>query len=228
MVLFQYMYFIGSLVLFSIWLMFFILRKDLRKEMLVLSILLTIYGLLAEIFIWTKDWWRPQTITNTLIGVEDIIYGFALGGIVAVIYEEIFRRRHYKDVKFEIKPIVVVLPIAISSIVFFTLFFVFNLHSFYSNITGYVAGIAIIYILRNDLIVHSILTGSLLTLIIMPFYWLVLLIDSTFISKTWFLHKLSGVLILGIPAEDLVWLYFTGLFIGPLYEFMLGDRTRKI
>lgn len=222
------MYLIVSSIILLVWLLLFVLRKDVRKEMLFVSILVAIAGLFAELLIWTNDWWHPQTITNTIIGIEDFMYGFGTGGIAAIIYEEVFRRRHYKDVRLNIKPFIVVFPSVLFIILFFTLFFIFKLHSFYSNIFAYIVAIAIIYTLRKDLIIYSLLSGSLLTLVSMPFYWIAILLDPNIISNTWFLHELSGKLILGIPIEDLVWLYFTGLLIGPLYEFVFGYGVRKM
>ena len=35
----------------------------------------------------------PATITNTPVGLESIIAGFVVGGVAAVIYEELFKKR---------------------------------------------------------------------------------------------------------------------------------------
>ena len=82
---------IGSFFILIIWVIFYYHRKDVRKEMIFMSILVSIMGVILDAFFWTKDWWHPETITGTLIGVEDIIAGFAIGGITAVLYEEIFK-----------------------------------------------------------------------------------------------------------------------------------------
>lgn len=50
-------------------------------------------GPLSEYLFWTRDWWKPTTITDTVVGVEDFLLSFTNGGIAAVIYEEVFDKK---------------------------------------------------------------------------------------------------------------------------------------
>jgi hypothetical protein len=90
-----YAYLAGSLVLFAIWLVFFLLLKDLRQEMLTMSVLIGVLSVVTGYVWWTVDWWKPPTITRTIVGVEDLVMGFAAGGIMAGAYEVLFRRHLY-------------------------------------------------------------------------------------------------------------------------------------
>jgi hypothetical protein len=90
-----YAYLAGSIVLFAIWLVFFLLRRDLHKEMLTMSVLIGVLSVLTGYVWWTVDWWKPPTITHTIVGVEDLVMGFAAGGIMAAAYEVLFRRHLY-------------------------------------------------------------------------------------------------------------------------------------
>jgi hypothetical protein len=90
-----YAYLAGSIVLFAIWLVFFLLRRDLHKEMLAMSVLIGVLSVLTGYVWWTVDWWKPPTITHTIVGVEDLVMGFAAGGIMAAAYEVLFRRHLY-------------------------------------------------------------------------------------------------------------------------------------
>jgi len=65
-----YAYLAGSLVLFAIWLVFFLLRKDLRQEMLTMSVLIGVLSVVTGYVWWTVDWWKPHTITRTIVGVR--------------------------------------------------------------------------------------------------------------------------------------------------------------
>lgn len=223
----NYAYFIYSNVALFIWLVLFLYRRDVRKEMLFVSILTGLGGLFADALVYTKDWWKPEYVLGSVIGLEDIIFGFAIGGISAVIYEEIFMKRHYKDRKIIPSNLLELVFVLSFSITFVITFWFLNLHSFISNIIAYSIAIAIIYATRKDLILYSLLSGSLLVLVSMPLFWITLVFYPTWVQDTWLLHNLFGKLILGIPLEDLVWFYFTGLFIGPLYEFWYGYRTAK-
>lgn len=75
---------------------FFIRRKDLRREIFFISILISIISVLTSYCWWTKDWWRPNTVTGTIVGIEDFIIGFTAGGIMSVIYDFIFNKGYQK------------------------------------------------------------------------------------------------------------------------------------
>jgi hypothetical protein len=44
----------------------------------------------------------------------------------------------------------------------------------------------------------------------------------------WFHQNISGITLLGIPIEDLVWFFVTGIFLSPLYEFWKGEKLEKL
>ena len=83
---YQYTYLLMALVFLAIWLALFIWRKNTRKEMMIMSLIFAFAGPLADI-LYTKDWWRPLTLTNTAIGPEAILVGFMIGGIASVIHK---------------------------------------------------------------------------------------------------------------------------------------------
>ena len=92
MISYQYTYLIGNIFALAIWLFFFFRRKDTRKEMLIISIIFGIMGLLVE-SVYIYDWWQPLTITGTAIGLEDFLFGFLFGGVAAVFYEHLFNKK---------------------------------------------------------------------------------------------------------------------------------------
>ena len=93
-----YFYFIWSLIFLAVWLVLFLKRKDLRTEMLLISTWFGSAGLVSEATN-IQDWWQPITITRTPVGLEDFIIGFAIGGVAAVIYEEIYKKKLKKSIK---------------------------------------------------------------------------------------------------------------------------------
>ena len=92
---FQYAYIIGNLFFLAVWIILFIYRRDLRRKMLVMSLVVAPMGPLSEIF-YLRDYWQPQLFNGWLIGIEDLLFGFAIGGIAAVIYEELFGKKYMK------------------------------------------------------------------------------------------------------------------------------------
>ena len=91
---YKYAYLLGDLILFAVWSILF-LRKDLRKEILTVSIIGGVLGPLSEAF-YIRDYWQPQLFNGWTIGIEDFLFGFFFTGITASIYEEVFGKRFIK------------------------------------------------------------------------------------------------------------------------------------
>ena len=70
---YAYNYLIGSLVLLLIWIIFFKFRIDLRKEMIVISLLFGIVGLMVDP-IYSRDWWLALTATGAMPGIDSFIF----------------------------------------------------------------------------------------------------------------------------------------------------------
>lgn len=221
----SYTYLIGGVMTLATWFVLYYFRKDLRKEMLIMSSIVAVLGLVMEALVWTKDWWRPVTVTGTLLGVEDLLFGFGMGGITAIVYEEIFKKkiatRKIKDVNHRLHLLLFLgVSIIVGSIVYFGLG--------YSSFTTWLVSISIavffIYFLRPDLIVDSIVTGIILGFFSFILFAIMDLVEPGFVHKWWLFGNLSGFVFLGVPLEDIVWFFTTGLFIGPIYEFWQGLR----
>src|SRR3989338_2570037 len=95
---YQYAYLLGDLFLLMPWWIFlYFKRKDLRTEILIVSILAGIGGPLSELW-FLKDYWRPELFNGWSIGLEDVLFGFFIGGISCSIYEEMFGRKFAKRI----------------------------------------------------------------------------------------------------------------------------------
>jgi len=223
----QYAYFTGSIISLIVWLILYLHRKDLRKEMIIMSILVAILGLVYEYFWWTKDWWRPQTITRTIIGIEDLLLGFTNGGIAAVLYEEVFKKRMYRY-KSTNHNLGIALLIISSFLIFTIIFYILKLNSFIATTSiQIIIGITLIF-LRKDLIYDAFLTGLCLTITSVPIYLLLEYLSPNFIENTWLWSNLTGIRFMKIPIEDLIFYFLTGFSIAPLYLYWKSKKLRKI
>ena len=83
----QYTYFIFTLTWIPLWLLCFFAAKKVRREILFISALGAGVGFLLEWLVWTRDWVQPVTLTHTPAGIEDLILGWCIGGIAAVLFE---------------------------------------------------------------------------------------------------------------------------------------------
>jgi hypothetical protein len=226
--MYQFSYLIADLALLIIWGLFFLLRKDVRKEMLFMSVLFGIGGLLVE-YIYTFDWWHPLTITNTRVGIEDFLFGFWVAGIATIIYEEVFKKVIYpRRSGYDRSLLSIILYCLLLFIIFCFSFFILKLNSFYSSITGYVPLILFMWIRRHDLILDSLASGVLLCLVGYLWFWIPELLTPDWVKNHWLWENLSGIIILKVPLEDLIWSMLTGMFIGPLYEFWQGAKLKNL
>lgn len=196
--------------------------------MFVTSIIIGIFGVLAEGIWYTQDWWKPQTITHTLIGIEDFFLAFSTGGISSVIYKELFHKTIYKSVRFKTNHWILVLPLLTVLMVTHVLFVYFKWFSFWANITGFGIGLLGISLLRKDLEEEAIKGGLLFTLLIIPVYWILNYFYPAMYLEIWNFKKISGIFLLGIPYEDLVWWFFAGAFAAVLYDYWNVLRLRNV
>ena len=85
----KYSYFVASLFFLTVWLLVFWRVKPLRRHMLILSLITAAFGPVSEIW-YFADYWKPEIAFPLPIGgVEDLIFGFAIGGIGAFAYESL-------------------------------------------------------------------------------------------------------------------------------------------
>ncbi len=222
MINYQYTYFVGNLIVLGVWLFLFWWRKDVRKEMWIISVIFGFVGLFVEA-VYVKDWWQPLTITKTPLGIEDFIFGFGIAGIAAVIYEEIFKKKLKIKKKTkkeqEKKKLSLIYVILLMAALFSILFYVLNLNSFIATIFTFIIPTLFIWFKRKDLIYGSIVTGIILSIMVIVGYFILDLLSPGFIEKFWLFQNIGHTIILGAPLEEIIWYFLAGALVGPLYEY---------
>ena len=209
------------------WAILFLLRRDLRHEMLTMSIFFALIGILGEGLWYTIDWVNPETIVGMPVGPEDIILGFGAAGVAAVVYEEVFKK-HYAQSPKKVNLLThFLIPLLLFVGVTSGAFWILNLHSFEANIIGFASALTYGYLLRPDLITNSLISGLLLTLISVPAYLISLRVFPDLKESYWQLENLSGIELLNVPIEDFIWWMGAGALIGPFYEFWHELRTSQ-
>jgi hypothetical protein len=218
---YKYTYLFMGLLYLIIWLFLFLRRKDLRKEMILLSLASAIFGPLTEL-IYFRDWWNPITITGSVLSIEPILFGFCIGGIAAVIYEEVFGKKLYKDSKnlidFKKGKKIFILEL-FGVFLLFGLFFIFHLNSLLSTIIAFGAVTIIILYHRRDLFIPSILSGILICIIASIVYSILNIITPNWIEHFLLFNNTPRIIVGGIPIDDLIWYFGVGMMLGPLYEY---------
>jgi len=211
-----------GLVFFAIWLALFIWRKNTRKEMMIMSLIFAFAGPLADI-LYTQDWWYPLTLTNTIIGPEALLVGFMIGGVASIIYEDIFKKRlkirKISKTKETQRNFSFFFILSISTIIFFSSFYLLKFNSLFATIFALLIPTIIIWIKRKDLILDSLATGVLLVIVASLVYAVLEFLTPGWIHAFWYFKNVPDIIIFSLPLDDIIWYFLAGLFIGPLYEY---------
>ncbi|MBI2498809.1 hypothetical protein HYV88_01045 [Candidatus Woesearchaeota archaeon] len=226
----MYEYLIGSLILLIIWILLFEIKKEVRKEMLLTSIFTAPLGLTE--FIFVPEYWDPPTIFNlaktTGLDIESLIFSFAMGGIASILYEELFKVKHItlsskERKKHTLHYFYVFVPI----LVFLFFYFMTNLNPIYVTAISLFLGAIAIVNCRKDLKDKIIKGGFLFLGLYFIFFILFIAMYPNYVSNVWNFSAISGILIFGIPLEELMFAFTLGMYWAGLYEHINWKRVIK-
>lgn len=227
----KFTYLLMGILFFIVWIILFVWKKYSRKEMLIASTLCAAMGPLSDV-LYTQDWWHPQTLTNTQIGFEAVIVGATLGGIASVLFIDVFKKKlkvpkTTKKIQ-KRKNINLVLIISISLCIFFGSFYILSLNSLIATLVTFIAGIIFMLYKRPDLFWDSLLSGILLLIVSFIVYTGLEILTPGWIETFWEFQNIPNIVILNVPADDILWYFFAGMFLGPIYEFWQGGKIVSI
>ncbi len=225
----KFAYFAGNLYFLAIWLYFFWKWPNRRLPMIVLGLLDIPLGLFAEYFWWTVDWWHPQTITGTRIGIEDVLLSFTVPSIALLIYKFafkkdldrkfVFNKSTFFDATRRLIPLVLFSFGATA-----TLFYIFHIPSFTSTLIGmFLAGLYIISH-RRDLASAALWSAVLMVAVSLPVYILWEISIPGILESFWNMPALTGLVVAGAPIEDILCFALAGFVMGVVAEFAFGYR----
>ncbi len=213
---------IFSLILFVIWVIIFVFSKS-RREMLIVSALTMPFGLTEPLFV--PKYWDPPSLfnlaANTGFDIESLIFSFAIGGIGSIIYEAIFKSRHKKmnsREKHHQRHKYHLLSLFSPVIVFLPLFLFTKLNPIYSaSLAMFVGGIAAMFC-RPDLKKKIVYGGTLFLVLYFLFFIFFNNLYPYAVERFWNLSALSGILILRVPLEELIFAFTFGMMWSSIYE----------
>lgn len=221
----QFAWLIWSLILVVVWVVIYIFLKnrESKKEMLVVSLLTALLGFTEPFFV--PEYWNPPSLFDlahqTGFDIESFIFSFAIGGIAVVVYERIFSTAHTQMTEHErhlSRHQYHLLSILSSPLIFFTLIFTTSLNPIHSAIIAMTVGGIFSWYCRPDLKI-KMLVSALIFLGIYFFYFLTLTtLYPGYVEQVWNLKDISGILVLGIPLEELLFAISFGFIWSSMYE----------
>lgn len=214
-------YWIAIFATALVWLFLFKSFKNLRKEMIVTGLFVS--PLAVVDYLTVPTYWNPETFGHIPVGFEAFVFTFFLSGTAAVIYEAVFRKKVSHNANPNLTKAIVFLPgIVLAGAA--TLLLTLNI--IYFIILSLVISSVIIWLLRKDLHRNIIVSSIVFGLIYGIVFTLWLLIAPA-AASWWNLPNLSGILLGRIPLEEFLFSLSFGAFVGPVYEFLTGQKNKN-
>lgn len=184
------------------------------------------FGYLGENLV--PSYWHPKTLFDLGAktggyALEDAVFSFCVGGIATVIYETVFNGR----LKFKVKHKHHLGAFIFGFILAGIFAYLFNPNQIYPLIVFGFAGALFIWGVRKDLISHSLLGGGLFAVI---YFFMFLLFNSwfpNFVDTYYNLKNISGIMVLSVPFEEILYALSFGMLWAPVYEYEHGVKNRK-
>lgn len=221
----QFAWFLWSLLLIIIWIIIYALlkSKERRREMFSVSLWTSILGLSEPFFV--PEYWNPPSLFDlahrTGFDIESLIFSFGIGGIAVVIYELIFRSTHRRMPVLEHH-----LPrhryhlwaILSTPIIFTLLSITTQLNPIYSTIIATLIGGLSTWYCRPDLKKKMLVSAIIFTVLYFVYFLTLITLYPGYVEQVWNLKAISGILLLGIPLEELAFAFGFGFIWSSIYE----------
>jgi len=227
-----YAYLFMSAVLLVIWLVLYVIRADLRLRMIWVSLGTMPLGLSEPFFV--PEYWNPPTLWNlarrTGFDIESLVFSFAVGGIVFALYDVVFgvgpsysivdersqpRHRHH------------VLAILSGPAGFGVARVFTSLNPIYCASLGMAVGFAATLYCRPDLWKKMCVSGVLFFCLYFLFFWFFDRAFPGYVEAVWNLDAISGLMLWGVPVEELMFAFTFGLYWSSMYEHIAWRRNMR-
>jgi hypothetical protein len=226
----QNVYWIWSLVLLGVWIAVFAAYAPGRGKMLRMSLVTLPLGLTEPLFV--PAYWTPPTIFDlalrTGFDLESLLFAFAVGGLAATLYDALSGAR-WQSLPVESRsaarhrwhalalatPVLVFPPVAVLT----------TLNPIYSTAIALLAAAAASVACRPDLWRRTLLGAAVFALLYFVFFLALVTADPQYVRAVWNLSALSGVLVFGIPLEELLFAAALGSAWSGLYEHLTWRTT---
>lgn len=228
----EFVWLFWSLGLTIIWLIIYKIYPKARRRMLWASLLTAPFGLTEPLFV--PEYWNPPSLFNlartTGFDIESLIFCFAIGGLGIVLYDFIFKiehdkisesEKHHKRHRFHFWTLIS--PLILFPILYFTT----SWNPIYSStVTMFLAGLAALWC-RPDLKTKIWMSGIIFLMFYAIYFLSLALIAPGYVERVWTFSSISGVVILGIPVEELLFAFTFGMLWSSYYEHINWKKIRS-
>lgn len=226
---YHYVWLLWSLGFGAVWGVVFVANPGKRRAMWRTSLVTALFGVTEPLFV--PEYWNPPSVfelaRRTGFDIESFIFAFAVGGIGMILYTTIGRResapvpaehRGHRRHRFHraalIVPVVLLVP-----------GFLLPWNPIYPALVCLALGALLAVLCRPDLLANTLLGGGLFLGLYAVFMLSLVWLTPGYIREVWNLPALSGVLVFGIPLEELFFGLTFGMYWSGVYEHVMWQRT---
>lgn len=221
---FHYVWLAWSTAFLIPWVGLFQFAGARRRAMWRTSLVTAIFGLTEPIFV--PRYWNPPSLFDlaqrTRFDLESLIFSFAIGGIGVVLYDAVTRRavepmppedRHRRRHRWH--RMMLGVPVAM-----FVPLYLLPWNPIYAALTSLALGAISAGVCRPDLARKTVIGGFLFLSLYGAFMLALRWSAPGYIESVWNLPALSGVLVAGIPLEELLFGFVFGAYWSSVYEHL--------
>lgn len=226
---FQYVWLTWSSVFLAVFLLLYAYSPRNRSRMLIAGVATAPFGLTEPLFV--PEYWDPPSLFDlaqrTGFDIESLIFTFSTGGVAVVLYTFLTGNEFAPETsasrsmpRHGLHGLALLTP-AIA----FVLLSAFGWNPIYPAILAMTAGAAATVLCRPDLLAKTLIGGLLFAAYYAIFMLGLVFTAPGYIEQVWNLPALSGVVLTGIPLEELLFGFAFGLFWSSVYEHLTWSRS---
>lgn len=221
---YHFAYLVGALVFDAAWVLCYLLGKEDRRQMIWGTA--TTVPLALTSFLFVPQYWTPPSLFDLdarfHVGIEDFLWAGAVGGMASVV-GEIFlkerlaarrnqpRKKHY-------------FPFIVMIVIFLILRAWHPQKNIYNTAIAFAVCALIVAFVRSDLILTMIVGAGIFTILYFVLFLYFLALYRNFVDLYYNLPNLSGIRLLGVPIEELMFAASGGAVWSVAYEYLQGYR----
>lgn len=225
----NYIWLVWALAFLIPWAGLYVAFSEQRRVMLLSSLLTSLFGLTEPIFV--PEYWNPPSLFDlaqrTGFDIESLIFCFGIGGVGAVLYNGLTRKRlvpmnHHErnSRRHRFHRVALGTPF----VVFVALYFL-PWNPIYPAIVALFAGGLSGVMCRPDLASKTLIGGALFTAFYLFFLAVLEIMAPGYIARVWNLPALSGVMVGAFPIEELLFGFGIGAYWSGVYEHLAWRRS---
>lgn len=231
--MYDYGYLVGALFWIVIWIAVFFLSPRSRSAIIWTSLIFVPAGPVGEY--WNlMDYWHPHYLISIAIGkwrfgVEDIILSFALAGVSAGIFESVALRRGFSELsRVTSRTLLKMLGWGSVGFLLMTLFsYALPLISIHALLLAITITSFLMISKRKEIFPLILPLAAIFGFIYWCFYvFFGIPLFPGAIEALWDLDATWGIMLMGVPVEELLWAALTMLFAGPVFR-VCSEKNRQ-